>query len=206
MVGSGRSGLDVDMEEPMGPQILIYSPGESMARSDDQEPTFHEPQIREDVSDSEPDKDSRKVPDYLYSNAIPMVNDQNVKYVVPQVAAYPVAYSPQIISNKNANNQNQGNALSFVMVPRVQLGFNVQGQTGFNFPGLNLLPTKTMPLRRRSLCHLPLPTFPFQCPVLLVHPVHQVLGVHLDLQVQGVLEVLPANREHLVHPNRQQQQ
>ncbi|XP_017079891.2 SH3-containing GRB2-like protein 3-interacting protein 1 [Drosophila eugracilis] len=141
VVGAGRSGLDVDVEEPIGPQILIYSPSEATARSDDQEPTFHEPQIREEVTDLESEKDSRKVPDYLYSNAIPMVNDQNVKYVVPQVAAYPVAYGPQIISSKTAINQNQGNGLSYVVVPRVQLGFNVQGQSGLNWPGLNLLPT-----------------------------------------------------------------
>ncbi|XP_026831861.1 pre-mRNA 3' end processing protein WDR33 [Drosophila erecta] len=141
VVGSGRSSLGIDVEEPIGPQILIYSPGEATARSADQEPTFHEPQIREEVPDSELDKDSRKVPDYLYSNAIPMVNDQNVNYVVPQVAAFPVAYGPQLISNKNAISSNQANGLSYVVVPRVQLGFNVQGQSGFNWPGLNLLPT-----------------------------------------------------------------
>ncbi|XP_016997286.3 uncharacterized protein [Drosophila takahashii] len=167
LIGSGHSSLEMDVEEPMGPQILIYSPGEAMARSmDDQEPTFHEPQIREEVADTEPDKDSRKVPDYLYSNAIPMVNDQNVKYVLPhQVAAYPVAaYGPQLISNKNAINQNQaGNALSFVMVPRVQLGFNVQGQSGFNWPGLNLLPSestaaeKEEPLPPAATAYIPIP-------------------------------------------------
>ncbi|XP_041451094.1 collagen alpha-1(XVII) chain [Drosophila obscura] len=129
--GSGRSAL----EEP---QIVIYSSqGEHIKRSDDEEVTFQEPQIIEAKPGAE--KDSRKVPDYLYSNSIPMVNDQNVKYVVPQVAAYPVAYGPSLLANQNQNQNRINPGLSYVMVPRVQLGFNLQGQSGLNWPNLNLL-------------------------------------------------------------------
>ncbi|ALC45298.1 CG31437 [Drosophila busckii] len=126
-----------DASDENGAQILLYTPAtsEQLQKDSENEPSFHEPQIVE----PEPDKDGRKVPDYLYANTIPMLNDQSIKYRLPQLAAYPVAYRPQIIPNMHRNTNNVVGELPYVLVPRVQLGFNVQGQTGLNWPSLNLI-------------------------------------------------------------------
>lgn len=131
-------------EEENAPQLVLYAPGEQVKQAkQENDQSFHEPQIVE----NEPanlDKDSRKVPDYLYSNAIPMLNEQNIKYQLPQLTALPVAYGPPIIATSNRIAGNAGAGSQFVVVPRVQLGFNLQGQSAVNWPGFNLLPSESV--------------------------------------------------------------
>ncbi|XP_034117597.2 collagen alpha-1(XVII) chain, partial [Drosophila albomicans] len=133
---SAASDAEVD-----NPQIVLYTASDQLKRSDEDD-GINGPQIVE----SESEKDSRRVPDYLYSNTIPMLNEQNVKYQVPQLTALPIAYGPPIISGSNRpsgniiNNNNNNNNVPYVVVPRVQLGFNVHGQSNVNWPSFNILP------------------------------------------------------------------
>ncbi|XP_062126080.1 uncharacterized protein LOC133838864 [Drosophila sulfurigaster albostrigata] len=133
---SAASDAEVD-----NPQIVLYTASDQLKRSDEDD-GINGPQIVE----SESEKDSRRVPDYLYSNTIPMLNEQNVKYQVPQLTALPIAYGPPIITGSNRpsgniiSNNNNNNNVPYVVVPRVQLGFNVQGQSNVNWPSFNILP------------------------------------------------------------------
>jgi len=65
---------NADMEEETSPQLVIYTPGEQVKTNNDNEASVHEPQIVE----SDSDKDGRKVPDYLYSNTIPMLMNKTI--------------------------------------------------------------------------------------------------------------------------------
>lgn len=156
--GMARSNGADDEASP----ILIYSKNEFMknnARNNGQDFLEHEPQIEEKENNNQ-DKNSRKLPEYLYTKTIPMANENGMNVLPPTQYAYPFYasaatnnFNTRILSNAAANGvaiNPYWDLLRLSLANPLQLGLNLNGNAGLNFgaqqnqqsPSANLIPTE----------------------------------------------------------------
>lgn len=120
-----------DSSDNAAGQVMFYSQQDHYHKQDKpKEPQIVEEDFEEPL-ESQPEqevKDGRKVPDYLYPTAIPMVND-NFQIILPQMANYPLYGLENRLALPNNPYNPQRLALNN---PNLQFGLNLNANAGWN--------------------------------------------------------------------------